>query len=39
MTTQTDSLFYNIFEPAFVDESTIEYEYFEHKEKNVVVKI
>ncbi len=38
MTTQIDPLFYNIFDPPLVDESTTEYEYFEHKEMNVVVK-
>ncbi len=36
--TQIDPVFYNIFDPPLVDESTQEYEYFEHKEKNVVVK-
>jgi hypothetical protein len=38
MPTQIKPLFYHIFDHPLVDESTKEYEYFERKEKNVVVK-
>jgi hypothetical protein len=38
MLTQIDPLFYHIFDHSLVDETTKQYEYFEHKEKNVVVK-